>query len=76
MTRSADFGSVTMKSHDIVSYGLLSVLTSYSFLYSLCLLNLFLWQSRYSLVTSLTRFHMFLIRYSYFSLITRPIALL
>ena len=73
MTRSVNFSSLIMKSHDITSYGLFSILTSYNSLYNLYLLNLFLWQSKYSLVTSLTRFYIFLIVYSYYNLITRAV---
>ena len=76
ITRSVDFSSLIIKSYIITFYGLLSVLTGYSSPYSLYLLNLFLWQFRHSLVTSLTRFYMFLIVYSYYSLITNAIALL
>ena len=76
MTRSVDFSSLIIKSYNITFYGLLSVLTSYSSLYSLYLLNLFLWQSRHFLVTSLIRFYIFLTVYSYYSLITNAITLL
>ena len=76
MTRSINFSNLIIKSHDTTSYSLPSVLTSRISLYSLYLLNLFLWQSRHSLVTSLARFHTFLIIYSYCSLITGAVALL
>ena len=76
MTRSINFSNLIIKSHDITSYGLFSILTGYNSLYSLCLLNLFLWQSRHSFMTSLTILYIFLIMYSHSSLTTRAIALL
>ena len=76
ITRSINFSSLIIKSHNITSYSLFSILTSYSSLYSLYLSNLFLQQSRYSLVTFLIRFYIFLIIYSYYNLITSTIALL
>ena len=45
-------------------------------IYNLYLLNLFLQLSKYSLVTFLTRFYIFLIMYSYYNLITSTITLL
>ena len=39
---SFDFGNFTIKSYNITSYGLLANLTSYSNLYGLYLLSLFL----------------------------------
>ena len=50
---SFDFSNFTIKSHNMTSYGLLTNSTSCNNLYSLCLLSLFLWQSRHSLVTYL-----------------------
>src|SRR6266568_5824350 len=56
VTRSLDFDNLTIKSHDITSYGPPGILTGYNFPYSLCLANLFLWQSRHLPVISLVIF--------------------
>ena len=53
---SFDFGSLTIKSYNMTSYGCVTNLTGYSFPYSLCLLSLFLWQSGHSLITYFTNF--------------------
>jgi hypothetical protein len=53
ITRSFDFNSLTIKSHDITFYGYVANLTSYSFLCGLYLFILFLWQSKYFLMTYL-----------------------
>src|SRR6266576_2410837 len=74
VTRSFDFNNFTIKSHNITSYDLLGVSTGYSSLYSLCLLNLFLWQSGYSLMIFLAKFYIFLIMYSSYNLNTNTIA--
>src|SRR6266568_1646839 len=50
VTGSFDFGNFTIKSHEMTSYGLLGVFTSYNIPYSLYLASLFLWQSRHLLV--------------------------
>ncbi len=76
ITRSFDFSNFTIKSYNITSYSLLSVSISCSSLYSLCLLNLFLQQSRHSFMTSFTKFYTFLIIYSFYSLNTKAITLL
>ena len=39
---SFNFSSLTIKSYNITSHGYIANLTSYSFLYSLCLFGLFL----------------------------------
>src|SRR6266702_7920227 len=51
VTGSFDFNSFIMKSYKMTSYGLLGVLTSYNIPYSLYLASLFLWQSKYLLIT-------------------------
>src|SRR6266567_6892706 len=61
VTRSFNFSNFIIKSYNMTPYGLLNVFTNYSFLYSLCLLNLFLWQFKYSLMTFLIKFYIFLI---------------
>src|SRR6266702_3138206 len=76
VTGSFDFNNFIIKSYNITSYGLLGVSTSCSFLYGLYLVNLFLWQSRYSFMTFLTKFHIFLIIYSSCNLNTNTVALL
>ena len=53
---SFDFGSLTIKFYNMTFYSHITNLTNYSFLYSLYLLSLFFWQSRYSLVTYLANF--------------------
>ena len=53
---SFDFSNFTIKSYNMTSYGLLTNLTNYNNPYNLCLLGLFLWQSKYSLVTYLAIF--------------------
>src|SRR6266702_3251455 len=54
MTGSFDFNSFTIKSHEMTSYVLLNVLTSYNIPYSLYLASLFLWQSKHLLITFFT----------------------
>ena len=76
ITRSFNFSSFIIKSYNITSYSLFSVSTNCSFLYSLYLLNLFLQQSKYSLITSFANFYTFLIIYSSYILNTNAIALL
>ena len=50
---SFNFSNFTIKSHNMTFYGLLINLTNYNNPYSLYLLDLFFWQSRYFLVTYL-----------------------
>ena len=76
ITRSFNFSNFIIKSYNITSYSLFSVSTGYSSLYSLCLVNLFLQQSRYSFVIFLTKFYMFLIIYSSYNLNINTITLL
>ncbi len=71
-----NFSNFIIKSYNITSYSLFSISTGYSSLYGLCLLNLFLQQFKYFLITSLTKFYIFLIIYSSYSLNTNTIALL
>ena len=68
ITRSLDFNNFTIKSYNITSYSLLSVFTSYSSLYNLYLLNLFLEQSGYSFIIFFVRFYIFLMIYSSYNL--------
>src|SRR6266702_2889413 len=76
VTGSFNFSNFTMKSYNITSYGLLSVSTSCSSLYGLYLLNLFLWQSRYSFIIFFVRFYIFLMMYSSYNFNTNAVALL
>src|SRR6266568_8726801 len=76
ITRSFNFSNLIIKSYNITSYSLLSVFISYSFLYNLYLLNLFLWQFKHSFIIFLTKFYIFLIIYSSYSLNTNTITLL
>src|SRR6266567_3543128 len=76
VTRSFDFSNFIIKSHNITFYSLFSVFTSYSPLYGLCLLNLFLWQFGYFLVIFLAKFYIFLIIYSSCNLNINTVALL
>src|SRR6266567_6825241 len=76
VTRFFNFGNFIIKSYNMTSYSLLGVSTSYSPLYSLCLLNLFLWQSGYSFMIFLAKFYIFLIMYSSCNLNINTITLL
>src|SRR6266567_8570388 len=71
-----DFSNFIMKSYNITSYGLSSVSNGCSFLYSLCLLNLFLWQSGYSFIIFFAKFYIFLMMYSSCNFDTNVVALL
>src|SRR6266700_3094609 len=76
VTKSFNFNNFIIKFYNITSYNLLSVFTGYSSLYSLYLLNLFLWQSKYSFMIFLARFYIFLIMYFSYNLNTNAVALL
>src|SRR6266568_918427 len=76
ITRSFNFNNFIIKSYNITSYNLFSISTNYSSLYSLCLLNLFLWQFRHSFMIFLAKFYIFLIMYSSYNLNINAIALL
>ena len=71
-----NFNNLTIKSYKMTSYGLLGVLTSYNIPYSLYLASLFLWQSKYLLITFFAIFQILWIMYSFYNLVTSIIALL
>ncbi len=56
VTGSFDFNNLTIKSHDIISHNLFGISTGYNFPYSLCLTDLFLWQSKYLFIISFAIF--------------------
>jgi hypothetical protein len=56
ITRSFDFSNLIIKFYNMTSYGCIANLIGCSFLYSLYLFILFLWQFKYSLVTYFANF--------------------
>ena len=73
ITKSFDFNNLIIKSHNMTFYSPFSVLTGWSFLYSLCLENLFLWQFGYFFVICLVSVCTPCIIYSFFNLLTKAV---